>query len=220
MDAIIKKVNRFYNDQEKSHQKLNLDLDKLKDQLQETEQESNRLREDLEAQKIRAQTDDLTKLPNRYSYSEHLTQEYNRWRRYRSALTLVVADIDHFKKINDTYGHAAGDLVLKQLAKYLQKELRESDFVARYGGEEFVILLPETTLVAATKAINKLRLSIKNLKVKSEDKNIQFAMSFGLSEFEDDDTPKDVFERADKALYRAKEKGRDQVCCQRANHES
>ena len=94
--------------------------------------------------------------------------------------------------------------------------LRESDFVACFGGEEFIILLPETSLVDATKAMNKIRLGIKNLKINHKGKAIPIAMSFGIAEFENNDTPKSVFDRADTALYRAKEKGRDQVGCQRA----
>ncbi len=216
MDDIIKRVNRFYLQQEASSKNLSSNLESLQEQLKATETESSRLREDLAAQKIRAQTDPLTQLPNRYSYNEQLTQEYNRWRRYRNPLTLVIGDIDYFKKINDQYGHAGGDEVLKQISVFFRDALRESDFIARFGGEEFIILLPETDIIAATKTINKLRLSVKDLIVEFDGHKIQFAMSFGISEFEDDDTPKRVFERADKALYRAKEKGRDQVCCQRA----
>jgi len=151
LDLIITRVNDFQEDQQKDQVDLKRNLDQLKDQLSATEDETARLKEQLEAQKLKAQTDSLTQLPNRYSYNERLTQEYNRWRRYRSPLSLVIGDIDFFKKINDKYGHTSGDQVLKKIAKFLQSELRESDFVARYGGEEFVILLPETTLIDATK---------------------------------------------------------------------
>lgn len=216
MDSILERMNNFYQTQEMSHQKLAKSVIHLKEQLKATEDESSRLRDDLAEQKVRAQTDPLTKLPNRYSYNERLTQEYNRWRRYRSPLSLVIGDIDFFKKVNDEYGHDAGDAILKKVGHFLQYGLRESDFIARFGGEEFVILLPETTLVDATKVINKLRLGIKNTVVEFEQHKIQVAISFGISAFEDNDTPKVVFSRADKALYRAKERGRDQVCCQRA----
>lgn len=216
MNGIIDAVNQFKSQQENNQRKLNQDIVSLKEQLDSTHDESARLREELAAQRVRAQTDPLTRLPNRYSYNERLTQEYNRWRRYRSPLSLVIGDIDFFKKTNDVYGHAAGDEVLKSVASFLQESLRESDFIARFGGEEFVILLPETSLIDATKAMNKIRLGIKKLTVNFKGKDIETAMSFGISEFENGDTPKVVFARADKALYRAKEKGRDQVCCQRA----
>lgn len=214
MDSIVEQVSSFCTDQTKNHLVLNKNLTKLQEQLTATEDESSRLRDELAEQKSRALTDPLTRLPNRYSYNERLAQEYNRWRRYRSPLSLVIGDIDLFKKVNDNYGHAAGDDILITIANYFQVELRESDFIARYGGEEFVILLPETSLVDATKAINKLRMGIKHIKTDVESNTIQTTMSFGISEFGNDDTPKAVFTRADKALYRAKEKGRDQVCCQ------
>ena len=220
MDGIIDAVNFFRAQQETNQQKLNRDIETLHEQLRATHDESSRLRDELAAQRVRAQTDPLTHLPNRYSYNERLTQEYNRWRRYRSPLSLVICDIDLFKKINDSYGHAAGDEVLRCVANFLQSGLRESDFVARFGGEEFVILLPETSLVDATKAMNKLRLGIKELSVEYDEHKMSTAMSFGISEFENSDTPKAVFSRADRALYRAKEKGRDQVCCQRAKSDN
>lgn len=216
MDSIVSRVNQFCEQQQQNHQALTDNCEKLKEQLTATQDESSRLKEELAAQRLRAHTDPLTRLPNRYSYNDRLTQEYNRWRRYRSPLSLVVGDIDFFKKVNDQYGHAVGDDVLKEIAVFLQTELRESDFVARYGGEEFVILLPETSLVDATKAMNKLRQGVKELTITADSQEISVSMSFGIAEFENNDTPKAVFSRADKALYRAKEKGRDQVCCQRA----
>jgi len=219
MDNIVGRFDEFCRLQERNHKSLTGNLEQLRDQLKATEDESSRLKDELAEQKIRAQTDPLTLLPNRYSYNERLTQEYNRWRRYRSPLSLVIGDIDHFKKINDQYGHTVGDAVLKSVAMYLQEELRESDFIARFGGEEFIILLPETSLIDATKAINKLRQGIKQVKTTFENQSIQVAVSFGISEFENNDTPKAVFKRADDALYRAKDKGRDQVCCQRASSE-
>ena len=216
MDNIVNQLNQYCIKQEAKSEALVSQMDKLQEQLRATEDEATRLKDDLAEQRVRAQTDPLTGLPNRYSYNERLTQEYNRWRRYRHSLTLVVGDIDHFKQVNDEHGHAFGDIVLNKIAHFLGNGIRESDFVARYGGEEFVILLPETAIVDATRAINKLRSSISKLEFINEDKPVPVTMSFGISEFENDDTTKAVFERADKALYRAKEKGRNLVCCQRA----
>ncbi|MDH5433102.1 MAG: GGDEF domain-containing protein [Gammaproteobacteria bacterium] len=215
LESMVTQLETYVASQKERNSELTNDIDILQDQLRATKDETVRLKDELAAQKMRAQTDQLTQLPNRYSYNERLTQEYNRWRRYRSPLSLVVGDIDFFKQINDTHGHEAGDKVLRQVASYLQSQLRESDFIARFGGEEFIILLPETNMLDATKAVNKIRLGVKNLKIRHESHVIQLAMSFGVSEFENNDTPKAVFEKADKALYRAKDKGRDQVCCQR-----
>jgi len=220
IDQIVETVGHFRANQEANQQKLTKDIQTLQEQLIATQDESTRLRDELAEQKARAQTDPLTNLPNRYYYNERLTQEYNRWRRYRSSLTMVIGDIDYFKRINDEFGHDAGDEVLKSVANYFMSTLRESDFVARFGGEEFIILLPETSLVDATKAMNKIRLGIKGLVIQHQNNKIPVAMSFGIAEFENHDTAKSVFDRADTALYRAKEKGRDQVCCQRAKTNS
>ncbi len=216
MDNIINRINRFCEKQENNSDVLVSQMDKLSEQLRATEDEATRLKDDLAEQRVRAQTDPLTHLPNRYSYNERLTQEYNRWRRYRHPLTLVIGDIDLFKRVNDDHGHAFGDKVLKTIAAFLGDSIRESDFVARFGGEEFVLLLPETAIVDATRAMNKIRSGICKLEIMHEKENIPVTISFGISEFESNDTTKAVFERADKALYRAKEKGRNKVCCQRS----
>ena len=216
MDAIVKQIDHYCLKQERNSETLVSQMDKLTEQLRATEDEASRLKDDLAEQRVRAQTDPLTHLPNRYSYNERLTQEYNRWRRYRNPLTLVIGDIDLFKKVNDEHGHAFGDKVLNNIASYLSKSIRESDFVARFGGEEFVILSPETPIVDATRAMNKIRSNIAKLEIEDKGSLVPISMSFGISEFENDDTTKAVFERADLALYRAKEKGRNKVCCQRA----
>lgn len=215
--AILTNLDLFTSAQEGYQLKLNKELKIISEQLRTTEDEASRLKDDLAEQRGRAHTDSLTLLPNRYAYNERLTQEYNRWRRYRSPLTIVIADIDHFKQVNDAYGHVAGDEVLREVSQYLLATLRESDFIARTGGEEFVILLPETSLMDAIKAINKLRQGVKDIRVNVGEKSLSIAMSFGISSFENSDTPREVFSRADKALYRAKDKGRDQVCCQRSD---
>ncbi len=216
LDQMTEQLNQYCEKQQQSSEQLVSQMEKLSEQLRATEDEASRLKDDLAEQRVRAQTDPLTNLPNRYSYNERLTQEYNRWRRYRHALTLVIADIDLFKQVNDDYGHAFGDKVLKEIASFLSAGVRESDFIARFGGEEFIILLPETNLVDATRAMNKIRLGITKLQIKHNNKTVAVSLSFGLSEFDNDDTTKAVFERADKALYRAKEKGRNRVCCLRA----
>ncbi|PHS16800.1 MAG: hypothetical protein COA86_11070 [Kangiella sp.] len=216
MDKMLSQINQFCSKQQSQSSELISQVAKLKEQMVATEDEATRLKDDLAEQRVRAQTDQLTNLPNRYAYNERLTQEYNRWRRYRNSLTLVIGDIDLFKAVNDTHGHAFGDLVLKKISTCLHAQIRESDFVARFGGEEFVILLPETSLIDATRAMNKMRQSISKINLENNGEKIEVTMSFGISEFTNDDTTKSVFERADSALYRAKEKGRNRVCCQRA----
>lgn len=216
-EHIFSSVNRFKDSQANRVQASMAELQIIKEQLQVTEDEAERLKANLREQRFRAYNDPLTQLPNRYAYNERLSQEYTRWRRYRSPLSLAVCDIDYFKKVNDEKGHSAGDKVLMHVAEVLKQGIRESDFIARYGGEEFIILMPETNLTDATKAINKLRQSIskENIPIKANDK-LNVTMSFGVAEFEGTDTTTAVFDKADKALYRAKEKGRNQVCCERS----
>ncbi len=213
---IFTSMGHFKTSQSQRVKVTQSELELVKEQLKVTEEESQRLRDNLKEQRFRAYNDPLTQLPNRYAYNERLTQEYSRWRRYRSPLSLVVADIDYFKKINDQYGHSGGDNILVSVSEILSQGLRESDFIARFGGEEFVILMPETSLNDATKAINKLRVTISKMFFSpATDQKISVTVSFGVSEFEGTDTPSAVFAKADKALYRAKNKGRNQVCAER-----
>jgi len=187
----------------------------LKHELDQTRSETEQLKDNLQEQRKRALTDPLTKLPNRHSYNERLQLEFNRWKRYSKPLSLVMGDIDYFKLVNDTHGHLAGDTALIETARIIQDGLRETDFVARFGGEEFVIIMPETNLNEATKAINKIRLSIQEHLIIEDDVEFKVTVSFGVAVFEDNDLSNDVVNRADKAMYRAKDKGRNQVCAQR-----
>ncbi|MCP4414456.1 MAG: GGDEF domain-containing protein, partial [Gammaproteobacteria bacterium] len=173
------------------------------------------LKNNLQQQKLRELTDPLTKLPNRQAYNERLFVESNRFKRYQKPLSLILGDIDLFKKINDTHGHVFGDVALRETASILQNSIRATDFVARFGGEEFIIIMPETNMAAATKAVNKLRIAIQNNQITESITKINLTMSFGVAAFTEGDSSKSVLERADKALYRAKSKGRNQVCAQR-----
>lgn len=190
-------------------------IEKLEHELSQTRKETLLLKDNLHQQRHRALTDPLTLLPNRQAYNERIELEYSRWQRYQQPLSLIVGDIDLFKKINDTYGHIVGDTALKEIARLLQQGLRETDFVARYGGEEFVLLMPETALTDATKAINKIRKTIQYHQIHDGSVSFKITMSFGVATFDDDDTVKTVLDRADKAMYRAKSKGRNQICIQR-----
>jgi diguanylate cyclase len=184
-------------------------LSELVRQINAIEQEASQAKQDLEEQRKKAVTDSLTGLPNREAYVERAHYEYNRWQRYDRPLTLAVTDIDHFKRINDNYGHQAGDRVLEVLAKAIAKRLREVDFIGRYGGEEFVILLPETDEQSAHEALDKIRQAIAAMPFRFHKEPVTITMSIGLSQFREGDTVETVFERADKQLYVAKEQGRN-----------
>ncbi|MGB3623828.1 MAG: GGDEF domain-containing protein, partial [Ketobacter sp.] len=125
--------------------------------------------------------------------------------------SITIIDIDHFKKINDTLGHLRGDKVLKLVAREISQRLRSEDFVARYGGEEFVIIMPETDLQSALVATEKVRAAIESCPFSFNQQPIPITASFGVTSFENGDEIETCFERADKALYRAKELGRNRV---------
>lgn len=178
--------------------------------VEKMELEASDLRSKLRMARNKALRDQLTDLPNRLAYEERLEQEVPRIKRFKSPLSLLIWDVDHFKSINDRFGHAAGDKVLKTMGSSLASGLRQTDFVCRYGGEEFVMLLPGADKEAALKVANILRLKIENCKFNSKGRPINITISCGISEFGDGDSPDAVFERADTALYKAKNLGRNQ----------
>jgi diguanylate cyclase (GGDEF)-like protein/PAS domain S-box-containing protein len=161
-----------------------------------------------------AQFDYLTELPNRRSFMDRSVVELSRAQRYDNALSVLMLDIDHFKLINDTYGHQAGDLVLKSLAQIFQEVLRNVDIIGRLGGEEFAAVLPETGIEIATEVAERLRQVISSSEVVLTDGNkIQFTVSIGIAAFIDENSNIDMLlSEADKALYRAKQSGRNRVC--------
>lgn len=174
------------------------------------EQDAKQTKENLVEQKEKAQTDALTGLPNREAYNERSHHEYTRWLRYKNPLTMAIVDIDHFKKINDNFGHQAGDKVLQLVSKSLQQRLREVDFITRYGGEEFVILLVETTKENSIHVMDQIREGIAETPFHFKNNPVSITVSVGISEFLENDNIDRVFARADKALYEAKNSGRNQ----------
>ena len=166
-------------------------------------------------------TDPLTQCFNRGYLMEHLPQEVKRSKRYGRPLHIVMADIDHFKRINDTYGHQAGDKVLKEYAGCVMGTIREDiDWLGRYGGEEFILVLPETGLDKAWQAVERIRQLVSEMAVPVEGKEIKITASFGISGFEQGSSKEEIstellIERADKCLYRAKKEGRNRVVGER-----
>lgn len=160
-----------------------------------------------------ATIDGLTGLYNRRYFFEMVEKEFAKFKRHGRALSVCMLDIDHFKRINDTYGHAAGDEVLRQLAGKLTEMLREYDIVGRYGGEEFAVVLPETTPADAGRIMERIRAAIEASVVKTEDgAEIRYTLSIGVSAFaKDSKGVYGVFEEADKGLYEAKGSGRNRV---------
>ncbi len=171
---------------------------KVKDQLQRQNKELERL----------SVTDRLTGLYNRMKLDQTLNKEIMRFKRYNTPLSLVILDIDYFKKINDTFGHQAGDTVLQSVAVSLKENIRGVDIVGRWGGEEFLVICPETNLTGAKFIAEKLRIAIER---QDMDRDTHVTASFGVTEMRNDDEEEDLVRKADNALYRAKKEGRNRV---------
>ncbi len=186
-----------------------MQLSELAERIKVMEQEAQKNHKMLQQQRFKAMHDPLTKLPNREAFNERISLESKRWKRYGNPLTLAICDLDHFKKINDTLGHQAGDRVLQVISQAVGKRLRDVDFFGRYGGEEFIVILPDTSAENAMTLLDKLRAAIANTEFSYKDTPVSISMSIGLSEFQGEDTASAVLQRADAALYVAKDSGRN-----------
>lgn len=163
--------------------------------------------------KLRADRDGLTRIYNRHSFEERLIYEIKRRRRYNHDLSLLMVDLDHFKHVNDTYGHKAGDMVLRKVGEILTETFRGTDLPARYGGEEFVVLLPHTNEADAWKLAERVRESVQSCEFDFEGESFAVTASIGVASVEAGALTKDddLIVKADKALYKAKHNGRNMV---------
>ncbi len=211
VDTIRRHMDVFRRTEDERIERAEQEVAKLNERLRRLEAESESLRGRIQQERNLALIDPLTEINNRLAYNERIAQEYARWKRYQAPLVFTVWDVDNFKKINDTYGHQAGDKVLKVVAKLLSSQVRETDFVARYGGEEFVILLPETDLAHARQVAEKIRAAVESCEFHYRNERVLITISCGLAVFTGADEPDGVFARADAAMYRAKAAGRN--CC-------
>lgn len=210
--SIAKEIQEHTKKEAIQRQKTQQQLDDLVNQIKDMESESSELKSKLKIANNQALRDALTGLPNRNAYNERLESELARWKRYKTPLCLIVWDIDHFKSINDNYGHKAGDKVLLLIAKQLSDHSRNTDFISRFGGEEFTMLLPNTDKQAALTVANHLRQTIEKTGFNASGTSVAITISCGITEFTDGDTDESAFDRADQALYQAKEEGRNRCC--------
>ncbi|MGB8509629.1 MAG: GGDEF domain-containing protein, partial [Pyrinomonadaceae bacterium] len=164
-----------------------------------------------EAASEKSMTDALTGLLNRYGLQRALQRELADARRYGRPLSCLVIDVDHFKAVNDTYGHAAGDTALLQVGRVLTEAVRGSDVVCRHGGEEFLVLAPETKLEGAHSLGEKIRLDVAARLFGDGERVFRLTISVGVSQLRADESGNDMIARADEALYQAKESGRNRV---------
>lgn len=156
-----------------------------------------------------ATRDQLTGILNRRKLEEYFTQEINRHHRYNTLFSVIMFDLDHFKKVNDTWGHDVGDLVLKKVVALTLKHIREIDIFARWGGEEFIILLPQTDIQQAQKLAERLRIAVADTLIND---TIAITISLGLAQHNQNETMDEILKRVDQCLYAAKDAGRNQVC--------
>jgi len=159
-----------------------------------------------------AATDPLTGLSNRRHIEPQLAAETARAQRHRATFSVLMADLDHFKQVNDRYGHDTGDEVLREVARRLKRMLRTEDRPVRWGGEEFLVLLTDTDADQAAIVAEKIRAALADTPIEVNGHSIDMTISIGLAQHQGEDDPLDLIRRADQALYRAKDEGRNRVC--------
>ncbi len=170
-----------------------------------------KLDDDYDAIEKLALTDSLTKISNRRGFFEHSHELFKLTRRTKDPSTLMILDIDFFKKVNDTYGHIVGDEILKHLVKNIKEVLRDSDIFARFGGEEFIILLPQTDIDGALEVAEKIRSSIETNIYTDEEVTVPITISIGINESNNERELSQLIKGADEALYVAKDTGRNKI---------
>jgi diguanylate cyclase (GGDEF)-like protein len=208
-------LTRTFNDMMGKLRSNQLEIEQDRLRLAEKNEELQRANEILSQLSI---TDGLTKLHNHRYFQDHLSREIKRVGRTKAPLSLILLDIDDFKQLNDTHGHAAGDEVLVSLAAIMNDSARESDLIARYGGEEFVILMPNTDLAGAVHLAEKIRMTVEETRLIIGDsmKPIEITISLGVALF--DGHRREFFADADRALYQAKAAGKNCVIIAGSEH--
>lgn len=221
LEVILQSMDDFKEVKQEHHQSVYERAQVLEERITIMEKESAELKDNLAQQEEQALRDALTGLPNRAAYDRWIKNELEAIQAPDTPGTVVVVcDVDHFKKINDTYGHLAGDKVLKILAKEISSRIRKTDFLARYGGEEFVLMLPNVALEDASALVEPIREAIANCPFHFKETQVQITMSFGLAQYVSGMQADQVFERADKALYQAKATGRNRVCTEHSESQN
>jgi len=198
------------NDQQGQEALMTL-LSSMQSRIDTLQQQTSVYKKKLAEQAMQSRTDPLTRLPNRQAYNERLEAAFANFKSNGDSLAVAVVDIDHFKSINDRFGHAAGDKTLQVVSKFLKQSLSEKDFVARWGGEEFVMLLPESEMADIDKKLNDVRTKLAAMPFKFKQEKVKITASFGATCFSENDNTETVFERADEYLYKAKRNGRNLV---------
>lgn len=210
LDSVVSTLQVYQEKRTSSEAQIIERLQALSEHSRQMEQEAQQLSVKLEEQRQQALIDPLTGLANRAAWNERSALEHANLQAH-SSLLLSIIDIDYFKRINDNYGHLAGDKVLKIIASELQKRLRETDFIARFGGEEYAVLMPDTPLEEGCELINTLRLAIAACPFNFKGEPVSVTLSAGVGKIAADESLDQAFDRVDQALYAAKKGGRNRI---------
>ncbi len=211
LEDMVKSLVSLSKGMRKTIDAMKQELANAKRELNASMEQLNEIKKELDFYREISSIDELTGLLNRRALDAELNREIERSFRYGSIFSVTIIDIDHFKSINDTYGHIVGDKVLASLAKILRSKSRKVDIVARYGGEEFCIVYPDTSAENAFEAVEKARETVANHKFMLKGTRIPVTFSAGVTQAAPDDTVEELLSRADKALYIAKESGRNRT---------
>ena len=211
LDAVANNVRDFREREQHRFAENAARSERMLSRLAALENESRELHHNLDLEKQRSRIDTLTRVANRVSFDERFAEELARWNRFRHPVAILVWDIDRFKSINDACGHRGGDAVLREVAVALSRGRRGVDFFARFGGEEFVSLLVGTELQDALRTAEEMRSAVEALRFHFHGSPVRVTVSCGLTALRDGDSADTVFDRADAALYKAKNSGRN-VC--------
>lgn len=184
-------------------------LDKISRISDGIQAEMRELKDNYERQSV---TDHLTGLPNRRYATQRMEEEISRFARYGDAFSVLIADLDNFKKVNDSHGHQCGDEVLCRTAALLRGNIRSVDIISRWGGEEFLLIMPQSDIDAALRTAEKLRVIVGKTSYQHATMRFGVTVSFGATQCRQGDSMDSILTRADHALYCAKEGGRDRVC--------
>jgi diguanylate cyclase len=209
LDTISSQIQEFRVREESRSRSAWDRSEMMRERVERLEGEARNLHDKLRDEQRLSMVDALTQIPNRLAYDQRLAEEFKRWERFRQPTCIATWDIDHFKNVNDAYGHRAGDKVLRIVAECLAGRVRDTDFVARYGGEEFVMILAGTLPEAAIKVVNEIRETVANLGFHFRGVPVSVSISCGVTAFREGDSADDAFDRTDKALYAAKAGGRN-----------
>ncbi|GFM54575.1 hypothetical protein PSCICF_07530 [Pseudomonas cichorii] len=211
LEGLLSTMDHYQRKRDNREQEIASRLQGLAARVASMEQEALGFRTHLEEQRQKALIDPLTSLPNRAAWGERLEQEMTQWQQDKNNLLICILDLDHFKRINDGYGHLAGDKVLKIVASVLKKRIRPTDFLARFGGEEFVMLMPATHVSTALTLLDELRAAVELCPFHFKGERVTITVSMGVTALRTGERSDIALKRADQALYRAKENGRNRV---------